>query len=278
MILVSSYNSSEVLKPTDRSLNFPAATVSAKRAPVLRARLGTVFSMGANQLDTTAPKPFTQRIAVSRRIVDQSPRLSSQNSIFEQRLNKSYFVRTSARRVDAERDSMTVGKDHNLGALAPFRLANLFTPFFADENVPSANDSSRSIRPSRSSRRANRAQAFFQIPARVHARWRRQQVVPEGKHAGMSFHLAPVRSIQRIPSKQRRDAATGRPPLGPTGDSRNRSSINSHCSSVSSNSGSILDPLGDSTAGRDRFFMSASFRLHSIRQNQHHGLASNSGF
>ena len=278
MVLVASDQPSKVLKPTDRPLDFPAATVAAERTPILRGRLGAVFAMWTDQLDATTVKPFAQRIAIGRRVVDQSPRLASKNSVFEQRLNESYFMGTRASCVDTEWETMAVGEDHNLRALTTFCLADLFTPFFADENVPSAKDSSRSTRPSRSSCRTNRAQTFSQTPDRVQSRWRRQQVVAEGKREGISFQRAPLRRIQRIPSTQRRDATAGRPPLGPAGVSGNRSLINCHCSSVSSSSGSIMDPAGGSTAVRERFFMSASFRLHSIRLHQQYRLASNPKF
>jgi hypothetical protein len=187
-------------------------------------------------------------------------------------------VRARAGRVDAEGKTATVDEDHDLCPLAAFGLANLFAPFFAEANVPSAMDSSRSTRPWRSSFRSNRPHAFSQTPASVHFFRRRQQVVAEGYRSGKSLHRASLRRIQIIPSTQGRDATTGRPPLGPTGVSGNRSSINSHCSSVSSNSGSVLDPSGGSTARRDRFVMSASFRLHSIRQTEHRGLASKAKF
>ena len=278
MVFVASDKPPKVLKPTDRSLDFPAATVATERATVLRARLGAIRPMRTNEFDTPSQESFTERIAVGGCVVDQPLRLASKNSVFEQWFDECYFMRTSARGVDAERDTTTVSKHHDLGALATFRLADLFTPFFADEKVPSANDSSWSSRPSRSIRRTNRAQAFSQTPDRVQSRCRRQQVVAEGKCAGMSFHRAPLRRIHRIPSTQRRDDTTGRPPLGPTGVSRNRSSINFHRSSVSSNSGSILDPSGGSTAGEDRSFMSASFRLHSIRLSLQNGLTSDLGF
>lgn len=278
MVLVSGDKTAKVLKPTDRSLDFPASTVAAERATILRARLGAIRPMRADKLDTPSPESLAQRIAVGGCVVDQPLWLASKESVFEQRFNECYFMRTSARCVDAERNTTTVGKHHDLGALATFRLSDLFTPFFADENVPSANDSSWSRRPSRSSRRTSRAQAFSHTPDRVQSRCRRQHVVAEGKCAGMSFHLAPLRRIQRMPSTQGRDDTTGRPPLGPTGVSRNRSLINFHRSSVSSNSGSILDPSGGSTAGEDRFFMCAAFRLHSIRQSFLYGLASGTGF
>ena len=278
MIIVASDQPPKVLQPADRPLDGPAPAIPTKRTSVLRARFDSVASMWADQLDTTTTKPVAQRIAVSSKIVDQPPRESAQNALIKQRFNQSYFVGTRTRRVDAERKATTIGEHHNLGAFATFGLANLFTPFFADENVPSANDSSRSTRPSRSSCRTNRAHAFSQTPDLVQSRCRRQQVEVEGNREGMSFQRAPLRRIQKMPSTQSRAGTTGRPPWGPTDGSGNRSLINSHRSSLSSNSGSVLDPVGDSTASRERLFMSASFRLHSIRHSNQSRLASNHKF
>ena len=278
MVLIAGDQPSKILDPANRPLDFPAATVAAERTPILCGRFSAVFSMWTDQLDIATAKPFAQRIAVGRCVVDQSLRLASKNSIFKQGLNESYFMRTRACRVDAERKAVAIGENHNLCSLATLGLSDLFTPFFADENVPSAKDSSWSTRPLRSSCRANCAQAFAQAPDRVQSRWRRQQVDAEGKREGISFQRAPLRRSQRIPSAQRRDGAGGRPPLGLLGISGKWSLINCHRSSVSSNSGSSLDPVGDFTAGRERFFMSASFRLHSIRLPLQYRLASNSRF
>jgi hypothetical protein len=151
---------------------------------------------------------------------------------------------------------VTVGENHGLGSLATLGLANAFAPFFADENVPSAMDSSRLISPRRSSFRKSLPQALSQMPASVQAFKRRQHVEDDGKCLGRSFQRAPVRRIQMIPSTHGRDGAVGRPPLGPTGCSGNKSEMRFHCSSVSSNSGSVLDPADDSTVSRDRFAMS----------------------
>jgi hypothetical protein len=132
MVLVASDQPSKVLKPTDRSLDFPATTVSAERAPILCGGLRAVLSVRANQFDTATRQPFAQRIAIGGQVVDQSSRFSWQNASFEQRLNKSHFVWARTRRVDGERKTMAIGEDHDLGALAAFGLADLFTPFFAD--------------------------------------------------------------------------------------------------------------------------------------------------
>ncbi len=256
VMLVPSYQPSEVLDPTDRSLHFPATAISTQFATILRRRLLPVAAMRANQVDAATLQPHSQRITVGGRVVDQTARLSSQNSRFQELLDERYFVRAGAGRVDAQRETFRVGENHDLGSFAALRLANLFTPFFAEANVPSAKDSSWFTRPWRSSKRISRAHAFPQTPLSVHCRWRRQQVEAEGKRLGKSFQRAPLRSIQRMPSTQGRDGVTGRPPWGPTGGSGNKSAISCHCSSVSSNSGSVVDPAGDSTARRDRSVMS----------------------
>lgn len=255
VVFVASYKSPEVLDPTNRPLHFPATAVATKLAPVLCRSVDPVRTMGADQLDAALPKSRAQRVAVCSGIVNQPERLSSKNTPFEQRLDKRYFVRTGAGCIDTQRDSMTIGKDHEFGPLASLRFANLFAPFFADENVPSANDSSRSMRRCRSSLRSNRPHAISQMPSSVHCFKRRQQVAGDGKQSGRSLQGAPVRRIQRIPSTQRRAGTRGRPPSGPTGDSGKRSAIRFHCSSSSRNSGSIMDPVDDSTVRRDRLAM-----------------------
>jgi hypothetical protein len=122
--------------------------------------------------------------------------------------------------------------------------------------VPSANDSSCLMRPSRLSARSRRAHAISQIPALVHPSWRRQHVAGEGKCLGKSFQRAPLRRSQRMPSKQRRAGAMGRPPWGPGARSVNKSEMRFHCSSVSSKSGSVVDLAGGSAASRDQLAIS----------------------
>jgi hypothetical protein len=257
VVFVASDNPPKVLNPTDRSFDFPTPTVAAHFAPVLRGRFYSIGTMRADQVDASTFQSGSQRVTVGSHVVNQTTRFAAKHSRFEKWFYQGDFVRTSTGGVDASRETISIGKNHDLGPLASFGLANLFTPFFAEANVPSAKDSSWFSSPWRSSKSINRFQATCQTPDSVHCRCRRQQVVAEGKYLGRSFHRAPLRSIQRIPSTQPRDAATGRPPLGPIGVSANRSDIKFHCSSVSSYLGSILDPVSGSTTSRDRFVMSS---------------------
>jgi hypothetical protein len=149
--------------------------------------------------------------------------------------------------IDCKRQAGRIGEDHNLGSFATFGLANVITPFFAEANVPSANPSCQSIWPLLSSLRSKRFHALSNAPLPVHSTKRRQQVAYDGNLGGMSFQRAPLRSSHRMPSKQARGSAFGRPPWGLGRPLEKRSAISSQCSSLSSGcksfvSGSILDP------------------------------------
>src|SRR5574337_359535 len=197
VVFVTSDEPSEVLEPAYRALDFPAASVSAELAAVLSRRRLAVFAVWAHQLDAASPKSLAERVAVRSRIIEQAARLLGQNALVDQRLDERHFVGAGAGDFCAQGKTAAVAEDHRLGPFAPCGLADAFAPFFAEENVPSAMASSQRTRPRRSSFRKRRAQAFFHRPASVQAFKRRQQVGGEGKWAGRSFHLAPVRSIHR---------------------------------------------------------------------------------
>ena len=255
VVLVSRDETSEVLEPTDRPLHFPAPAVSSQLATILGRRFDPVATVRTNQVNAPAFQPRSERVAIRGLVIDQPTRATAQQPILQQRFNQLNFVRAGAAGIRAERQSIGVGEHHNLGALAAFGLADLFTPFFAEQNVPSANASSWFTCPQWSSSRSSRAQACFQMPAAVQSRCRRQQVAGEGKRFGRSFHRAPLRRIHRMPSTHVRAGTGGRPPRWCLGGLGKRSEISVHCWSVSSDSGSIVDPVGDSTARQYRCAM-----------------------
>ena len=249
VVLIAGDQPAEVLQPADRAFDFPSAAISSETAPVLSGRPLSIIAMRTDQLDTASSKTLPEGIAIGGRIVDQSLWSTTKLSFFQQRFDECHFVRTGTGDGCRERQSLAVGKDHDLGAFAAFGFADHFAPFFADEKVPSASVSLRSIRPCRSSTRSNRDHALVQIPLAVHWRNRRQQVGYDGKRSGKSFQRAPLRSTHRIPSTHARGSTVGRPRWPVRGSYGNRSAINRHCSSESSDLGSILDPAATS---RDR--------------------------
>ena len=246
--LVPRYKPSEVLKPTDRSFDLPASFVSSQCTTILGWWLVSIAFMGSDELGASFLQSESQRIAVSSLVVDQLARSTLYDAIGEQRLDEIDFVGASTFDQITTRRPLAVREQHNLGAFAAFGLAYAKAPFFADENVPSAIDSSRSIIPCRSSLFTKRAQAFLNNPDSDHCFNRRQHVGYEGKCDGKSRQRAPVRSTQAMASKQSREDALGRPPKGDGGGSSNKSEIRPHWSTVSSNSGSILDPTVESAS------------------------------
>src|SRR5690606_4035665 len=114
---------------------------------VLRGRLFTLSPVRTDEFDAPLRKPRSQRIAVGRHVVDQALRATTQLPTVQQRFNQSDFVRTGTGNGCRDRQPAGVGEDHGLGSLAPFGLADQIAPFFADENVPSAVVSLKSIRP-----------------------------------------------------------------------------------------------------------------------------------
>lgn len=278
MKFVSGDQPPEVLQPADRSLDFPATSVSPQTATVLGGRLDSVAAVRAHEFNAAPFESAAEWVAVGSQIVNEAPRQATQTTLLQQRFNQRYFVRTGAGDMDSQWQAGGITVHHDLGAFATFGLAHAIAPFFAEENVPSANVSSVLSRPSASRQRSNWDQACSQIPASVQSRSRRQQVLGDGKHWGKSFQRAPVRSIHRMPSTQSRVAAGGRPPSGDDAGAGNTLSIKSHCSSVSSDWGSILDPAG-ATAPllRDRD-MSDLLRHSSLRSNRLDRLAIKTGF
>lgn len=246
--LIPGYKSPEVLDPADGSLDLPPTFVSPECSPVLSRRLFSIGFVRSDKLDSAFSQTKSQRVAISGLVINQLARSAVNRSIAEERLDEINFVRAGTFNHVATGRTIAVGQQHDLGALAAFGLAYAKAPFFADENVPSAIDSSRSILPWRSSLLTKRDHAFLNKPDSVHCFRRRQQVGYEGKRDGKSRQRAPVRSTQVMASKQSREDARGRPPNGDGGGSSNKSEIKPHCSSVSSNSGSILDPTLDSAS------------------------------
>jgi len=246
--LIPCYKSPEVVQPTDGSFDFPPFSVSPEFSPVLSRRFDAITFVRSDQVNSTFEKPRAQWVAISSFVVNQLFRTATYDAFGEQRLDEIDFMRTGTFNHIAARSTVAVDQQHDLGTLTSFGLAYAKAPFLADENVPSAIDSSRSMSPLRSSLLTRRAHAFLNRPDSDHCFNRRQHVGCDGKRSGRSRHRAPVRKIHAMASKQARDEARGRPPRGEGGGSSNRSEIKSHWSSVSSYSGSVLDPTLDSAS------------------------------
>lgn len=240
--LVANQKPAEVPEPSERTLDFPPSFVSPQLPAILHSGLAAVGPMRADQIDAPLFQAISQWIGISSLVVNQPRRLASGASAScpgnrdgaQGLLDQRDFVGRGRVEVNSQRNSLAVAHHHPLRTLAAFGFSDARAPFFAGAKEPSAKVSSQSRRPAASSSPRNVRQILSQRSASSHWHKRRQQVLEDGKSFGKSCHRAPLRSTQRMPSKQSRLSAGGRPPrrerlgLGRSGR------IFSHCASVSS--------------------------------------------
>ena len=138
------------------------------------------------------------------------------------------------RKLRSDRYTLAVDHHHALRTFPATGFSDCGAPFFASTKVASRKASSQSSNFRSSNRASNACHARSHTPCSSHRRRRRQQVEPLGYSLGRSRHRAPTRRTQRMPSKQLRFDAQGRPrPSFRRGGAGNKSSICFHCWSVS---------------------------------------------
>ena len=134
---VANHQSAVCQQPTDRAFDLVAAPVAPELAAVLGPRAFTVFAVWTDQIDLPSGQTFSQRVAVGGFIVDQSLWTASRGPLPQQRFDQVDIGFGGTGDVDAQRCSVAIDEEHDLGAFAFLGLANVGAPFFAGENIPS---------------------------------------------------------------------------------------------------------------------------------------------
>jgi len=241
-MLVADQQSAELTEPGIGSLHDPTSLIAAQFAPIFVSPMRVVLSVRRDQFDATLLQALPQRVGVVAAVGDYTlgllpwPSLRARDMDFGERgFRKRNFCRRGTFQPNSQRKTLTVDQYHPLCALAPLGFADGKAPFFAGAKLPSKKLSSHRSRPSASSAPSRARQASSQTPSSSHCLSRRQQVEGEANSSGRKRHAAPVCKIHKMPSRQARFDAHGRPRLSlrrlGTG---NKGSINSHCSSVNS--------------------------------------------
>ena len=229
LTFVANDEASEVAKPGEGTLDFPALSIAAQGSAVLQRGAHAAASVRANQLDMASLKAYPQLVAVVSAISYQMPRGMGQEQLVERRLQKGYFPRRGAGKVASQRNTRAVDHHHPLRSLALLGFSDASAPFFAGAKLASAKASLQSSRPRSLNSARNARQILSQISSSSHCWSRRQQVLALGYTSGRSRHRAPVFNTQRMPSKTCRLSAQGRPRLSSFGNS---GSMRRHCPSV----------------------------------------------
>ena len=242
-LFVSHNQPSEVCDPGDGAFHLPSPLVASQFSAVLRRRLTAVGLVRADQIDAAFVQATSQRIRIGGFVIDQPrglapgpPTTPGHRYTLQRRFNQRRFVRGRRGELNSQRKTLAACHHHPLRTFSAFGFSDAGTPFFAGANEPSAKVSSQSSRPCSSSSPRKRRQMSSQTSCSSQSRSLRQQVLGEGYLAGRSFHRAPDRSTQMIPSRHARFSAEGRPPRLDRFTTGSNGSIFFHCSSVSSES------------------------------------------
>jgi hypothetical protein len=174
VVLPASDDATIIMEPSKKTLDFPAATVAAQRATVLRDGFAAIPAVRRDQFHAKMRAySLIQRIAVVGFVADQSLRCFTQESPLERGLDQSGFIRRSADHVQGDRKTMAVCDCHDFAAFAAFCRADTRAPFFAELKLASMKASLRSSLPRSRKSSASFCSNRVSSPERCHC-WKRR--------------------------------------------------------------------------------------------------------
>ena len=240
--------SAEPAEPSVGAFDDPASFVSPELPAALVAPELAVLAVRNDEVDAAFLEPFPQRIGVVGAVGDHSFRLLSRSAfgardldLGERGFRKRKFSRRGTFKPNSQRKTAAVDQYHSLRPLAALGFTDCGAPFLAGAKLPSRNVSSDFSRPSPSSVPSNVRHASSHTLCSSHRFSRRQQVACEGYLSGKNLHAAPFCKTHRMPSKQARLDAHGRPRLSlRLFGSGSSGSINSHCASLNNSNRFLL--------------------------------------
>ena len=140
--------SSEVVKPSEESLDFPAATVTAQLATILSVLPAAIVLVRRDEPDAVClQQALVQRIAVVGAVADHALGFGSREALFDSGFDEFRFMRRSAGHAAGDRKTMAVCDRHDFAAFAAASWADSSAPFFAELKLASMKVSDKSILP-----------------------------------------------------------------------------------------------------------------------------------
>ena len=230
-----------VAEPGKSTFDLPSAFIATQFATVMVFSLLVIAPVWADQLYSPTGQGLPERIAIVTLICDQTlwifpwatASFTRNSDVGQGLLDQLHFRRGRRVQVVSQRNTLAVDHHHPLRALAPAGFADAEPPFLAGAKLPSMKASDQSNWPRSSNSPRNARQTLSQTPCSSQSFSRRQHVEGLGYFLGKSAHGAPVRRIQRIPSKTLLFSTQGRPPSLDFRGFGKSDSIFFHCVSVS---------------------------------------------
>ena len=240
--------SAELTEPRVGAFDDPTSLVASEFSTVLVLFPLVVLPVRNDKFDAALLEPLAQRIGVVGSIGDHPFWLLSRTTFGagdldfgERGFRKRNFRRRGTFEPNSQRKTATVDQYHPLRALAALGFTDRGAPFFAGAKLPSRNVSSHCSRPSPSSAPSSARHASSHTSCSSHCFNRRQQVAGEGYLSGRNRHAAPVCNTHKMPSRQARLDAHGRPRLSLRRfGSGSRGPTNSHCASLNNSNRFLL--------------------------------------
>ncbi len=238
--IIAYHETTEVLQPRKSPFNLPSPRITPHFATIMVFHMLVVFSIRANQFNTTFNQASAKQITVVAFVSNDASRIFPGSSstrtwhrnFINRRLQQLHLTRRGRIEMSTDRDSLAIDHHHPLCTFSTFGLSDAGSPFFAEAKLSSAKVSSHSICFCSSSSDKNLRHIFSQTPCSSHFCKRRQQVLAEGYLSGRSFQRAPLRRTQMIPSRTSRLPLRLGPPLGDLLYLGRSGSSFCHCSSV----------------------------------------------
>jgi len=240
--IVTHYQLPVIAKPSKGTFHFPPSFISTKWSSILRFLFPSIRSMRSNQFYSALFKSASQLIRICCFIINQTfysfSRTTRSFPWYRYFIKRLFYQRDFRRgrrvQVVPQRNSLAVCHHHPLRTLSTFGFSDAEPPFLAGAKLPSANVSDHFNWPRSSNSERNALHAISQASRSSHSCSLRQQVDGEGYQGGRSFHRAPLRNTQRIPSKQRRSEILLRPFRFAVSCFSRKGAIFAHCLFVNS--------------------------------------------
>jgi len=168
----SGNESTVVLHPGKKPLDFPSSQIAAQRTAILGLALA-VGPVGRDHLDAILVRLLVERIRVVGFVADEPLRQFVEETSGRNSFHTLALGRRSAFDRYGERKTIARGHSDDLGAPAALGGTDSEAPFLALANIASTNASSRFNLPRSCNWRASKRSASTSLPSRTHC-WKRR--------------------------------------------------------------------------------------------------------
>jgi len=167
VIFPAADESAEVVEPSEKALDFPAAAVATKFSAILGILPAAIVLVRRDEPDAVfLPEALVERIAVIGAVADHSFWFGSRETLRDGGFDEFRFMRRSAGDAAGDRKTMAVCDRHDFTAFSSASRADSSAPFFAELKLASMKVSDRSSLPRARRSSASACSTRVSVPSR----------------------------------------------------------------------------------------------------------------